>query len=46
VEYDANLVNGSELLDLLQACGLHAKLAPLGKKRSPCRRSAIVVSPG
>lgn len=29
VEYDADLVNGVELLDLLQTCGLHAKPAPL-----------------
>ena len=28
VEYDADVVNGPELLDLLQTCGLHAKRAP------------------
>lgn len=27
VEYDADVVNGPELLDLLQTCGLHAKRA-------------------
>jgi hypothetical protein len=34
VEYDADVVNGPELLDLLQTCGLHAKPAPIGVKRS------------
>ena len=29
VEYDADLVNGPQLLDLLQTCGLHARPAPL-----------------
>jgi len=33
VEYDADLVNGLELLELLQLCGLHAKRAPLATKR-------------
>jgi hypothetical protein len=32
VEYDADVVNGPELLDLLQACGLHAKPAPLDRR--------------
>jgi hypothetical protein len=34
VEYDADVVNGLELLDLLQTCGLHAKPAPLATRRS------------
>jgi hypothetical protein len=29
VEYDADLLNGSDLLEFLQICGLHAKPAPL-----------------
>ena len=33
VEYDADVVNGLELLDLLQSCGLHAKPAPVATKR-------------
>ena len=27
VEYDADVINGLELVDLLQVCGLHAKRA-------------------
>lgn len=27
VEYDADVLNGAELLDLLQTCGLHARPA-------------------
>jgi hypothetical protein len=30
VEYDADVVNGPELLDVLQTCGLHAKPARVG----------------
>ncbi len=29
VQYDADVVNGPELLDVLQTCGLHAKPAPI-----------------
>jgi hypothetical protein len=29
VEYDADVVNTSELLEFLQLCGLHADVAPL-----------------
>ena len=32
VEYDADVVNGPEILDLLQTCGLHAKPAPLDRR--------------
>ncbi len=39
VEYDADLVNGPELLDLLQTCGLHARPAPL-RARHPAAAEA------
>jgi hypothetical protein len=29
VQYDADELNGSDLLDFLQTCGLHARPAPL-----------------
>lgn len=32
VEYDADVVSGDELLDLLQTCALHAKPAPLNRR--------------
>jgi hypothetical protein len=32
VEYDADVINALELIDLLQACGLHAKAAPLARR--------------
>jgi hypothetical protein len=32
VEYDADVINASELCGFLQNCGLHAKPAPLGRR--------------
>jgi hypothetical protein len=42
VEYDADVLGGVEILDLLQMCGLHARPARLSAASSAASRSGTV----